>query len=102
METDPDLERHLDRCARGIHKYQPIEDSDSMVICRYCRQVDEVPDCMFYVSPERTECGQPGYNFVTVTNRAGKYTVPLCREHKAVHDERFASSRTKAAPRRSA
>lgn len=94
-EVDPTLDNeHLARCARGHHKWEPIEDSDSLVVCRHCRQVDEVPDCMYYISPERPECGEPGYTFVLVRNRAIKATVALCREHKAVHDEIFARSRT--------
>jgi hypothetical protein len=89
-------EEDLDRCARGQHRWRPIEDSDSLVICVHCRQVDEVPDCMFYVSPEQPECGEPGYTFIRVTNRGFPVRVAVCRTHKAKHDEIFARARHSA------
>lgn len=65
--------------------------------------------CLWYVSFEQQECGKPAAHLVRakafvialpgLASRRQKYTiVPLCEEHKKIHDENF--TRRRAAVRR--
>lgn len=51
------------------------------------------PACKWYVSIDQPECGLESVAEVRVRTSVADATVPLCRKHKAIHDERAASIR---------
>lgn len=55
--------------------------------------IEAIETCMWYDSIQRPECGKPAVVKVKVSGRVNTVTVPLCAEHKSIHDERFARIR---------
>lgn len=50
--------------------------------------------CKWFVSDDVPECGEPAVTKVKVRGKVTQATVPVCRKHKAEHDENFAKLRT--------
>lgn len=49
--------------------------------------------CLWFVSMEQPECGEPAVAIVRVKDVATSASVPLCRVHKAKHDDTAARIR---------
>ncbi len=52
--------------------------------------------CAWYISIEKPECGDPAVATVKVNGKTTQATVPLCEDHKAEHDNRFAALRNRS------
>jgi phage tail sheath gpL-like len=48
---------------------------------------------MWYIGPDKLECGAPAVTDVTVKTRVTQAVVTLCAKHKAIHDENWARAR---------
>lgn len=53
----------------------------------------EYGTCKWYVSIEEEECGKRAVTDILVRTPTGEMLVPLCTEHKSVHNSRAAEIR---------
>lgn len=57
--------------------------------------------CKWYVSVDKTECGNPAVEIIRKIIVRGhprdlRVPVPVCHEHQSMHNNRFASARVAA------
>ena len=52
-----------------------------------------IETCKWYVSINEPECNKPAHHKVMVRGKVTRATIPLCDEHKAIHDRNFAAIR---------